>query len=655
MEAIADETAKAEVVPMQESPAGVAISVEMIAVVVLILLAAVLRLASLDSVSISAAETRQALATWREVSPNAPGTPIVSDTPSLFWAQRIGFSILGPTELAARMFTALAGVFLCVSPLLFRGLIGRVRAFSIALLLTFSPTVIAASRFSSGTVWAMCFAVIGLWALSRYWQTRQPGYGVGAVTGFVAMALLGGPSGVALALILAFGGFIGLALNTVEAPAEADVPGDDYLADVRQQFVNFPWGPGLGMALLVSAAVSTGFLIYPDGLGMVGEGLGGFVRGFAEPFNASDPIFYPLVTALFYDTWLWAFAVVAVVMLFRQARLDFVERFLIGWITAAVVVSFIWQGGVAADALWLVVPLAALAGYAISDALTDDDTVTLWIDGLFDDEDAARRSVRVGKYVLALVAFGLMIMMAIHFQTIGRGFFAVPGGSLGGFVERSGENAFANTINSVIWLVISLLFMVVGYFLAASVWGNGPSARGIFLGIVLFAVMSGVGSGWRVSVAQAGNPVEVWHTVGTHPDADTLRTTLQEFAFRETRGQPGIPIAVLAEEDGIIAWEIRDFSGAYFISDVSEAQREQFALLPLPEDGSEPDLGGSYVGQRFAITQVWFTQYLQGFDVMAWWAQLQTRPSAGSLTDLMVVLWVRQDVYESAPVDFAAG
>lgn len=663
MEAIAEETTD-EALQAEHTPAGVAISVEMIAVLVLIAVAAALRLASLDQVSISATETRQALATWRDITPNAPGAAIIADTPILYWAQRIGFAVLGPTELAARVLTALAGVFLCISPLLFRGLIGRGRAFSIAVLLTLSPTVIAASRFGSGAIWAMCFAVVGLWALSRYWQTREAGYANGALVALLAVPLLGGPSGVALIIILAFAGGIGLVLSTVEAPDEADVPGDDYLASVRAEFAGFPWGSGLGLAVLVSLAVSTGFLIHPDGLSMIGESLGEFLRGFAGPVNDSDPIFFPLITALFYDTWLWGFAVVGVLLLFRQARLDFVERFLIGWITAAVAMSFVWQGAGAADALWLIIPLAALAAYAISDALTDNDTVTLWIDGFFDDEDAARRSVRLGKYVLALIAFGLMFMIAIHFQTIGRGFLIVPNGSLGGFIERAGESFFADNINSVIWLVISLLFMIVGYFLAASVWGNGPSGRGIFLGIVLFALMSGVGSGWRVSVAQAGNPVEVWHTVGTHPDADTLRSTLQAFTFRETRGQPGIPIAVLAEEDGIVAWEVRDFSGAYFINDVSEAQREQFALLPLGAGGTEVeplaegdtlDLGGSYVGQRFVMSEVWFIQYLDGFDVMAWWAQLQTRLQPIAVAEQTMILWVRQDIYDSAPVDFAAG
>lgn len=657
MQAIAEDSAENLTETSDGAPGGVlVISMESVAIILLVLVALGLRVASLGAVPITQAEVQQAVGVWREVSPNAPGPEVISDSPMLFWAQRIGFVFLGSSELAARLLTALAGVFLALSPLLFRDVLGRVRAFSMALLLALSPTLVAASRFSNGTLWAMCFAMIGLWALSRYVQRGEASYGAAAVAMLMAVPLLGGPGGVALAVILVLGGVIALVLNTVEAPDEADVPGDDYLTTVRQSLKGFPAAAGLGIGALLSAAIATGFLIYPDGLSMVGESLGGFLSGFVEPGHPSDPIFFPLVTALFYDTFLWVFAAVAVVLLYRQSQLDYGERFLIGWLAAAMAMSFVWQGGGAAEALWIVVPLAALAAYAISDALADDDTITLWIDGFFENEAAARNTMRVGKWVLAAVSFGLMIMISLHFQEIGRGIHVIPDGTIGGFLERIGEAAFSQVLTSVIWLVISILFMVVGYFLAASIWGNGPAARGVLLGIVAFALMSGVGSGWRVSVAQVGNPVEVWHTVGTDPDAETLRITLQEFAFRETRGQPGIPIAIQADPNGIVAWEVRDFSGAYFVDDLSETRREQFILIPARGvEDSDPDLGGSYVGQNFVISQVWSTQFLQGLDFMPWWAQLQTRFRAEAVPGEAMVLWVRQDIYNSAPVNIPGG
>ena len=643
MDVIAEKTTT-QTVPNQQS--GLTLSGEVIAVLVLVVLSVLLRVAQLGEVPIDQTEARDALAAWRSIAPEAPGTAIIADSPTLFWAQRISFTFLGGTELAARILTALAGVALGLSPLLFRDLLGRPRAYVFALLLSLAPTMIAASRFGSPVVWALLFAVIGLWALWRYWNDeRQTAYGIGAVIAFGAVVLLAEPGGPLLMLMLAFAALLALAFTTLAAPTEEDLPGDDYLTMIGDRLRGFPLLTGSGAAALVAAAVSTGFMLSPSGLSMIGETLSGFISGFGEANNPGDPVFLPLIASLYYDTFLWVLAAVATYFLIQRDENDLIERFLMGWVAAAVVASLLFRGGQAAHSLWLLVPLAGLVSYLIADVLSEGVIPLFWVT---DDEDFS--SALWGRWLLVVIMFGFALMVTIHFQIVARGFLLTPDGSLAEFIGRLDQAPLRNTLNSIIWLVISLLFIAVGYFLAASIWGNWMAGRGVLLGIVAFVLISGAGTGWRVSVSNATNPVEVWHTDATDADAEVLRLTLQDFAFRETSGFPALPMAILAEDDGVVAWLVRDFVNARFIDDINEGFQEQMVLLPqAPQPGTELDLGASYVGQNFVITRTWSAEFLEGFDFMAWWAVQRTRFQP--VPAQKILLWVRQDVYDSNPFE----
>ncbi|MFN8452843.1 MAG: hypothetical protein U0521_30585, partial [Anaerolineae bacterium] len=81
------------------------VSFELIAYGAILVLALVLRLAELDTTPIMASETHNALAAWRVIMPNAPGEPLIASSALLFALQSLSFSVLGGTELAARIAT----------------------------------------------------------------------------------------------------------------------------------------------------------------------------------------------------------------------------------------------------------------------------------------------------------------------------------------------------------------------------------------------------------------------------------------------------------------------------------------------------------------------------------------------------------------------
>jgi hypothetical protein len=205
---------------------------------------------------------------------------------------------------------------------------------------------------------------------------------------------------------------------------------------------------------------------------------------------------------------------------------------------------------------------------------------------------------------------------------------------------------------NLVLIVFGVVFIVMGHLLAASVWGNMTAVQGGALGILIFGLVTSLGSGWNAAVTNASNPAELWHLDASDPGVFLLRDTLNDLAKRESEGFPLMPVTVVVDaegiiqEDGIIAWALRDFPKTAFVGSVADAQTDGVVLIraPMRPEEETPSLGGSYVGQSFVISRSWDDKTLQPADVIVWWAQRQTRIPASP--DKTVVLWVRQDIYD---------
>jgi hypothetical protein len=154
-------------------------------------------------------------------------------------------------------------------------------------------------------------------------------------------------------------------------------------------------------------------------------------------------------------------------------------------------------------------------------------------------------------------------------------------------------------------------------------------------------------------VSHVSNPAELWHTTTVSPDAYKLRQTLFEVARRDSSGFPEIPVTVLLDreagitDDGLIAWLLRDFDDARFVETLGEAAQDEIILLPVMSE--DPDLGGSYVGQSFAIRSYGTESLMTPFDWLSWFTQRSTR-SYTATTDTSI-LWLRIDVYDGSPIE----
>lgn len=615
------------------------ISLEGSAYLVLVLFVLLLRVAELDTVPMSDAEALQALPAYHALHPDAPGEPQPAQSALTFYLQIASFTLLGGTELAARLPGVMAAVVLVLMPLLFRERIGRDRSFVLSVLLGVSPIAFAASRFADPALWTVIFALALGWAAWRYWESRSRVDALLLAFFAAVLAFLTEPGGVWLLLAMLGAAFVALWWTVLLAPVRMDSPGDDLLLEVRASLREYPWGAAGLTAAGVLLLMGTGFMLYPAGLSIVGETLLQALAGFIQPSQEGSPALFPLLTMIVYNPLLIVLGVTGAVFLILRQVDTFADRFLMSALALMALFFVVYAGGRPGWALFLVLPLAWLTTQLAREIVTTYPVPSFvnqpspWVIG-----------------ALAAAVVGVLLILSLHIQGVGRGLMIFP---VGGDLTTLMEPQFNYLRASTIWIVISAVLLAVGYFLAMSLWGSVTALQGLGLGVLLFMVGAGVGTGWSVAVTNSSNPAELWHNSAISPDAPLLRETLLEISQRDTLGFPQIPLAILLDEaagihdDRFLAWLVRDFENARFVASLADARRGEIVLLPASVE--EPDLGGSYVGQSFALRSYASVGDLGLLDWVPWLSLRQLR--AQGIPRTTAILWLRIDVYDGIPAD----
>ena len=585
------------------------VSVETVAYLALVLLALVLRVAQLDRIPFSEPEARQALAAWRVVDPAAAGGDIVPESPLLFALHALSFSVLGASELSARLPTLVGGMLLILLPLLFRSWFGRARSFLFSLLLTFSPVLLISTRQGSPVVWSLLLAGVGLWAVLRYRESGRSGYAMGAMVCTAALAFLTDPTGpfLLLALVVASAATFPYVLRNAKGDSA------------------WPVLNGVLVSLLVVFTVATLFMTYPPGLSAIGELWNAALRGLSVP-RPDVPLAFPLMIVLFYEPLALVLGIGAVVWAVRQDRWNEGDRFLTALAAVGAVWGALYVGAGAEHALWIVVPLLALGSGLLVRLFPRSEDALWWAVPSW------------GKWLVALIMVALLCMFAIHAQTLARSLLTAP---------DPFQFTAVNSL-SLVWVIIIVLFVIIGYFLSASVWGVGATTQGLLLGLTGFLLVTSLGSGWRAAAERSTDPVELWNRRAIGGETAALRSTLHEIAKRETSGFRDLTVYAQVPEDGVVAWLLRDYPHTVFVTDPGAARAEGVVILPTAQE--LPDLGGAYVGDSFTITRTWGgLRELRLLDLPAWWLQMRSRTGGFAAVD--VTLWLRQDIYDGVPFD----
>lgn len=571
-------------------------------------------------------------------------------SPLLFWVQSLSFMIFGANMLAAHLVTALAGIGLAFTPVMFRRELGHTRAAVLTLLLAFSAPMIITAREAAPAVWAALFAVFAIRAWLTYLQNRAGGTGIAAVVLSAILILLTDPSGVLFALCATAGAALTVLWGAGTADSEDEA--QTGLNSLRDALKSVSWGPALAAAVLVVFAIATGFMTLPSGFGNIAALLGGIAQ---LPVGSGSI----LGVSIFYELILWGLGVTAVVLAWRNG-FSAADRFFLGWLLAGLVMTLVLPGLAPQHTLLVSLPLAGLVSLAVSYAFVPDRRQQILSEQYSADGDelALLISPPAGRLILSLMIFALLFILITQLGTTAREFLQVEDGSITGMIDRMQQQFTSSGFRvGLLWSFISAMFVLVGYFLAGSIWNNRVAVQGYILGFLLMAFVTQISGSWYASVQNADNAAEPWHHEAVGVSYQLMERTLYDLTMRETQGLPLLPITVIRDEatglseNGLMAWMLRDFNKVTWVNTEAEAKAAPIVIAPqnLMVLGEQTiALGGSYVGQPFTLTRIWSPAYLANQDVVTWFLQRNTRVVPPK--HQAVVLWVRQDVFESVPV-----
>jgi len=590
----------------------------------LVLLTAVLRLVGLGMAPLSSAEAVQALAAYQAA--HGGGIPPEARTlsPLLFHVNVLLFALFHGGDGLARLFPALCGVGLTLTPLLLRRYLGRWGALGSGLLLALSPTLLALSRTLDGSIPAALGVMLLVGAVARFldsWRSAWiPLGGVG-----LALALTAGPTG------------WGLLLGLVLALAAG-------LWVWREQV---PWvwpmvRPALGRGL---AAFAVGLFVFGMGLGLHPAGLAAtgeqFLRWLSpEMVSVGDRINPVLLSEPFL---LVAGLAGAALALARRHGMGLLWLFwaLVGavWAIGAGAIPALFTGAGARPALftgagarpaptmpvlWLV-PLAGLGGLAMEGLAraTRADRAGArpaptgragdaydWVYGALSLVLWAHSGLTLARYsrygqtadlLLAGIGLALQVLLILLFGIV----HSVPEG------EETPEEAARRALISVL-------------ILAARV-----------LGVVLLAFT--FAAGWRVARVCPGEPSCAPGVVSapTTPDLRLLPKEVERVC-NAVRSEAECRLW-LVDPDPAVAWALRTLD---FQTVPAEKLRDEETptLIVAPAGVSVPP---GYYGTAFTLRRAWLPP--QSPSQWVRWGLYRDPPSPPPPA-APVVLWVREDL-----------
>jgi len=191
-----------------------------------------------------------------------------------------------------------------------------------------------------------------------------------------------------------------------------------------------------------------------------------------------------------------------------------------------------------------------------------------------------------------------------------------------------------------VYLYLALVAFVVLPILVALCWiwvGQGPALR--CGGIVLFLVLAMLTVGLSVGLNyhRAADPREPMVAEATSPGVADLVTTLERISSHQEGDPHTIAVTVEEATGPVLAWHLRAFRNTRFVEHLSPSVETPVVITPAEEE--EPTLGGSYVGQRFALQATWNPQGLTWTERVRW---LLYREAPTPVKSRDVVLWVKQ-------------
>lgn len=559
------------------------------------LLAALPRALGLDH-PLSNAEATHALLAYDV----AKGAAVAFPNPLFGTLQMALFAVLGDGNGVARLISAIAGVALCLLPLMLRDSMGRTRALWMGALLALSPTLWFASHQASGALlaWALAFAAFCAWG------RRFGRLGIWLDGILAGVLLANGQDAVSPFIVLLFALVASGQLRFYRSrnPTPSQREGSLSLPS--------PWGRGWGWGVLLIAGVtfalaSTAFFVRPQGLG---DAFNGFALWVQSLHGATVfPISRLLAGFALNDMLILLAGISGVAVLAAQRRFTHDEWGWAAWAGTGALLFIFSQGR---DATMLVPIVIASAAFASAALLALFDFLMLR-----------------DEWIRFVVAGGLAFILCLY-------------AGLG--VRQYAGMGQASWLLPIVIALLLMLAIVAGGSLIGDLL---PVLRGVLAGVLGAVLLHTLGSGLQMTLVKPDNAAEAYRADAAETGLMTLDETITVMSRRATGEPRAMVVQVPADAPAALRWALRDQR--------SESTAGQSAPALLTRLGAKP-VQGNYIGMAYPIASTatldgvgCMPQAQGGVDCLSLVRWITFR-DAGTHTMDNWIFWVRDDLAAKA-------
>ncbi len=553
-----------------------------------VLAAALMRLANLDQLPLSDTEATEALAVWQFWR---PGTAVLIPGSPAYFSLTGGLTqLFGFSDSVMRLVPALFGIGLVYLPWLLRHRLGTQGALVTAVLLAVSPLNSVASRSAGGNGIAIFALLLLLIAFIRYQETAASRW---LYTLFGALGL-----GLTSSAVF-YSGFVTLLLAWF---IHSRLGLSLFVAGWQVNPTETNWRQAMAVGAAVFVLLSSFFLLLPDGLGGSAQLLGTWVQQFGGAATLD-----PLLALVRYEPALVILGTAAIG--WAIMRNQPLALFAVYWLSSGLILMLL-QRHFLFNALFMTLPMALLVGIMVNAAWQrrwDWYSFSVALGGL------------LGAYILLL-----------NLARLGR------------IIQ---QNPQQGTLYLLIMLLTVIFLGLVLYFVASE--DSTAVYQGILLAILGFFLVYQWGTGWWLGQQGANDPRERLATSGTDAAIFELLDVVHTVSLQVANSDTQLEIATTLDVPAL-NWYLRDFSRLEQISALPLTPEQQVFIT---SEIRETPLAASYTGADFALRRLEPpvpTELVETavYDTFRWWF---FHESTAVVPLERAVVWVRADLVTGQP------
>ncbi len=538
--------------------------------VLVVVVAAVVRLASLDRWALGIEEARRAWDAWilYQGRPPMPGDVLPETGPLVLELQALSFFLFGTTDVTARLISALAGLAILGLIWMLRPIIGKPAALGMASLVAISPTLTYSSRIGTSEMVTACCGLLVLVCPLRTGAAGQPDAVVvrWSVFSGVAIAALIATGPAALTVLVSL--IVGIVISAAASRNGTLALGLSAMVRVRGALFAATSAGAVTLVILF-----TRFFSDLPAIAGIGETFADWARLVANS-SVPTPIQFFLLSLLLYEP----LAVMLGLMAVLRGRLSRAGGpglpLFGGWFAASLILWSFSSGRSPSHAVFVALPLVLLAGGILGEVVA----AVNWRDAL---------TGRGGP--LALAMLGLVIGIVAIAILIDR-------------VDTALDQRAASLQAALVAMlvVVPLLYAIVVLVGRERSVGRRrqPWLLALMVATLLLAGFT-IRSSMLLNFYRADDGTELLAqrapTAAVLPVVERIErlsrdTTLLDGSVRDTTGGHGLSIAVARTVRWPFQWYLRNFPN-FSLIDPGQVPLADAQILIAPSDEGMAEAG----------------------------------------------------------------